>query len=141
MGGLPIVLIEASPIKTSAPFFYYLFYFCVLLVAPILWVVVWKFIRTRDFFQRNAPHPTAKPWDFVFQQRRPYWVKVILKDGKVIAGRYAHKSFSSSSPAEEQIYLEETWVLGEKGEFVRPIARTAGVLVVGSDISHIEFRE
>lgn len=138
---IPIVLIEASSIKVSAPFLYYLFYFFVLLVAPILWVVVWKFIRTRDFFQRNAPHPTAKPWDFIFQQRKPYWVKVILKDGRVIAGRYADNSFSSSSPAEEQIYLEETWVLGDKGQFVRPIARTAGVLVIGNDISHIEFRE
>jgi|SRR5690606_6795096 len=138
---VPIVLIERSTLSQSSSFLYYLFYLFVLFLAPILWVLIWKYARTRDFFQRNAPHPTAKPWDFVFQQRKPYWVKVTLRDGTIVAGRYAGKSFSSSAPAEEQIYLEETWLLGDKGQFLRKVARTAGVLVLSKEISHIELRE
>ena len=41
-------------------------------------------------------------------------MKVILKDGTLIAGKYAGNSFASSAPADEQLYLEETWILNDK---------------------------
>lgn len=137
---LPILSVERGLLKEAHPTLYNLFYIFVLFLAPIAWVLIWRFLRTRDFFQRNAPHPTAKPWDYVFLQRKPYWVKIHLKDGTVIAGRYAEKSFASSTPAEEQIYLEETWVINDKGAFERPKNNTAGVIVLSSEISYLELR-
>lgn len=137
----PILGIESSQLKTIHPFLYYVFYIFVLFLAPILWVFIWRFLRTREFFQRNAPHPTAKPWDYVFSQRKPCWMKVHLKDGTIIAGRYAEKSFASSAPAEEQIYLEETWILNENGGFERAKNNTTGVIILSSEISHIELRD
>lgn len=136
----PIISIESGNLRDTCKFLYYLFYVFVLFLAPIIWVLIWKYLRTRDFFQRNAPHPTAKPWDYVFAQRKPYWIKVTLKDGTVIAGRYADKSFASSAPAPEQIYLEETWVLNDKGGFERAKNNTEGVIILSSEISHIELR-
>lgn len=136
----PIIAVESGTLRDTCRSLYYLFYIFVLFLAPIIWVLLWKYLRTRDFFQRNAPHPTAKPWDYVFAQRKPYWVKVTLKDGTVIAGRYADKSFSSSAPAPEQIYLEQTWVLNDKGGFERAKNNTAGVLILSSEISHVELR-
>lgn len=136
----PIIYIESGTLKETCRFLYYLFYIFVLFIAPIIWVLIWKHLRTRDFFQRNAPHPTAKAWDYVFAQRKSYWVKVTLKDGTIIAGRYADKSFASSAPAPEQIYLEETWVLNDNGGFERAINNTAGVIILSSEISHIELR-
>lgn len=137
----PIISVESGKLKDECRAVYYLFYIFVLFIAPIIWVLLWKYLRTRDFFQRNAPHPTAKPWDYVFAQRRPYWIKVTLKDGTVIAGRYADKSFASSAPAQEQIYLEETWVLNQNGGFERRKNNTAGVLILSSEISHVELRD
>lgn len=136
----PIDLIESGPLRETCRFLYFLFYIFVLFIAPIIWVLIWKYLRTRDFFQRNAPHPTAKPWDYVFAQRKPYWVKVTLKDGSIIAGRYADKSFASSAPAPEQIYLEETWILNDNGGFERVKNNTAGVIILSNEISHIELR-
>ncbi|WP_404409618.1 DUF6338 family protein [Pseudidiomarina marina] len=136
----PIIAIESGTLRDTCPALYYLFYIFVFFFAPIIWVLFWKYLRTRDFFQRNAPHPTAKPWDYVFAQRKQYWVKVTLKDGTVIAGRYANKSFASSAPAPEQIYLEQTWVLNDRGGFERAKNNTAGVLVLSSEISHVELR-
>lgn len=136
----PITGIESSNIRHSCPLLYYIFYIFVFLIAPIIWATLWRYIRTRDFFQKNAPHPTLKPWDYVFSQRKPYWVKVVLKDGSVIAGRYADKSFASSSPAQEQIYLEQTWMLNANGGFERPKNNTAGIIILSSEISHIELR-
>jgi hypothetical protein len=137
----PIISIESGNLQESCKFLYCLFYVFVFFIAPIVWVFIWKYLRTRDFFQRNAPHPTAKPWDYVFAQRKPYWVKVILKDGTIIAGRYADKSFVSSAPAPEQIYLEETWILNDKGGFLRAKNNTAGVIILSDEISHIELRD
>lgn len=138
---LPIRWIEASGALKNCPIGYYLFYLFVFVIAPFLWALFWKRLRSTEFFQRRAPHPTEKPWDFLFEQRKPYWVKVTLTDGRIIAGRYCSKSFASSAPAEEQIYLEETWILGEGGEFVRKIERTAGTLILAKNISHVELRE
>ncbi len=136
----PILAVESGTMRDSCRFLYYSFYIFVLFFAPIVWVLLWKYIRTRDFFQRNAPHPTAKPWDYVFAQRKSYWVKVTLKDGTVIAGRYGDKSFASSAPAPEQIYLEQTWVLNNNGGFERAKNDTAGVLILSSEISYVELR-
>lgn len=137
----PIITIESGSLKNAHPSLYYMFYVFVLFVAPIIWVFIWRHLRTKEFFLRNAPHPTKKPWDYLFAQRKPYWVEVFLKNGNVIAGLYANNSSASSAPAPEQIYLEETWVLDVDGKFERAIADTAGVIILTSEISHIEFRK
>lgn len=138
---VPFMLVKKLALASSYPLVYYLFYFFAIFVAPILWVLIWKLMRASSFMQRTAPHPTAKPWDFVFQKRKWYWVKVTLANGTVIGGRYAGNSFASSAPAPEQMYLEECWVLGEKGQFFRKKNQTAGVLILSKEISHIELRE
>lgn len=84
----PIYEIETSHIRSSHPTAYIFFYFFVLFIAPVVWACLLKRLRTTQYFQRILPHPTAKPWDYVFGQRRPYWIIVTLKDGKQIAGKY-----------------------------------------------------
>lgn len=135
-----IFAVEKSALRTVHPTLYGLFYVMVLLVGPVIWAIIWKWMRSWQVFQKNAPHPTAKPWDFVFQQRKPYWVIVHLKEGGMIGGLYSDRSFASSAPAEEQIYLEQEWVV-EEGGLTRAVESSAGVLISGSEIAHIEFRQ
>jgi len=117
-----------------------LFYILVMFISPVLLVELWKRVRQSRMFQKNAPHPTSKPWDYVFSQRKMYWMKVVLKDGTIVAGKFGDRSFASSAPAEEQIYMEETWVLDENGGFLRCKNNSAGVVIVSKEISHIELR-
>lgn len=133
-----VQIVEGSQLKSVHGWLYYLFYVFVLVLAPALWVLIWKWVRTRNIFQRNAPHPIAKPWDYVFQQGKTYWVIVYMKDGTRLAGRYGAGSFASSAPAEEQIYLSESWVM-ENDLLHHAVDRTAGVLILSAEISHIEF--
>lgn len=137
---IPIISVESGGLKESCPFLYYSFYLIVLLIAPIVWVLLWKYLRTREFFLRNAPHPTSRTWDFLFSQRKPYWAKVILKNGTIIGGLYSTKSNASSAPSPEQIYLEQTWIIDANGAFVRKKNETEGVLILSDEISHIELR-
>lgn len=136
---LPIYKIETLKIRETYPTAYVCFYVAVLFIAPVLWTYLLKKLRTTQFFQGALPHPTEKPWDYVFSQRKPYWVIVSLKDGGQIAGRYDSRSFASSAPASEQLYLEETWVLNEDGGFERSRTNSAGILILASDIVKIEF--
>ena len=78
----------------------YLFTVFLLLIAPIFWSILYKWFRTWSCVQSIIPHPTLKPWDYVFSKRISFWIKVFLKDGKIIGGKYSSNSFASSFPAE-----------------------------------------
>jgi hypothetical protein len=135
----PIYYLEAINLSKSHPNLYVLFYFGVLFVVPVLLVIGWRFLREFEWLQKFVPHPTQKPWDFVFSQRKVYWVTVTLKNGAKIAGMYGPNSFASSAPSDEQIYLEEQWILNDDGGFDRAVEQTSGVIVLSSEILSIEF--
>ena len=136
---MPIWLVETNNLNIYFPFLYVLFYFIVLFISPILIAWMWQKLRKSNFFQTQMTHPIAKPWDYVFSQRKSYWVKITLKNGKLIGGKYAENSFSSSYPEEEQLYLEETWIMKDNGGFDRPKKRTSGILISSNEILYIEF--
>lgn len=134
-----IALVEKSQLNITHLFFYILFYLFVLFIAPVLWAALWTKIRKSQFFQSYAAHPTLKPWDFLFSQRKPYWVIVTLKNGEKIAGLYGENSFASSEPASEQLYLEEEWLLNRNGMFDRVVNKTAGILITAHEIVTVEL--
>ena len=137
----PIYKIETCDIKTIHPDMYVLFYMFVLFIAPVITAISWRNFRECDFIQKFAPHPTAKPWDHVFSKRQTHWMIVTLKNGNKIAGKYGPASFVSSYPAEEQIYLEEEWVLNEDEGFDRMVEQTAGIIIMPSEIALVELKK
>ena len=103
------------------------------------WACLLRKLRTTQFFQSALPHPIGKPWDYVFSQRKPFWIIVYLKDGKRIGGRYDSQSFASSAPSAEQLYLQETWEINSAGGLERQRVDSAGILILASDIVCVEF--
>lgn len=134
-----IVYVEDAGFRQIHPSLYYVFYVFVLFVSPFFLVLAWKWLRTHERFKGTAPHPTPKPWDFVFKQAKPFWIVVYLKNGNKVGGRYSGKSFASSFPADEQIYLEESWLVSDAGLLDRAVKQSAGVLIMASEISYVEF--
>lgn len=137
----PIYLVESGNYRQSNPSLYIAFYGFVLLIAPIIWAIGFRYLRTTDFLQRLLPHPTAKPWDYVFSQRTSYWVLVTLKNGKKYGGLFGSNSFASSSPAPEQIYLESHWKINDDGFLKEECKNSAGIIIVCAEIESIEFRK
>lgn len=135
----PIYAVEHFNLRTSYPALYVLFYVVVLLLAPIGWAWGFLWLRKTQLLQRSIAHPTGKPWDFVFSQRIPYWVIATLNDGRKVAGLYHSKSFASSSPAPEQIYLQEAWVLSKNGGFERARTDSAGIIILAKEIATLEL--
>jgi len=134
-----IIFIHSDHFYSDHRAIYFLSILLVLFVIPIIWPLIILKLSCWPPISKRIIHPIRKPWDYVFGKKRCYWVIVHLRDGKKIAGRYDKSSFSSSYPAEEQIYLEEVWHLDERGAFVRPVDRSAGIIILGKDISSLEF--
>jgi hypothetical protein len=108
---------------------------------PAVWPVLVLWIMKRPLLAAHIVNPIQKPWDFVFSRREPAWVIVHLKNGGVIGGKFGSKSFASSYPAKEQIYVEELWRLDDQRNFINRIERTKGSIVLGEDILAVEFFE
>ena len=138
----PVILcVEANEVADSSPVWYGAFYLMVLFVCPVLWVIIWRWLRGLEYIQKSLPHPTGKPWDFVFSKRECHWVILTLKNGEKVAGKYAENSFTSSTPNPEQVYLEESWVINDDGGFERPRNNSRGILVLSDEISTVELFE
>lgn len=134
-----IFWVEQSGTRTRWPEAYFAFWAFVILVAPVLWAWLYRYLRKRPYVQRYLPHPTEAAWDYVFERKKAWWVIATLTDGRRIAGRYDADSFVSSAPCPEQIYLEECWQMNDDGGFERRHQDTAGVLILQASISTLEF--
>jgi hypothetical protein len=111
------------------------------IIMPILWAYTYLKIINWKIISSHIVHPTLRPWDLKFSEGEPAWIIVHLKDGRLIGGRYQEKSYASSYPAEEQIYLEQVWRLDENGKFLEAIGRSKGIIIFNSEITAVEFFE
>ena len=135
----PVWWMHQHGVPQEHPFWYGAFWLFTVLILPVsLSLGFWK-LRTSRFMQSSFPHPVGRAWDYVFSRRTRHWVIVTLKDGKQFAGKYDSRSFSSSAPHPEQLYLEQAWKLTASGGFDRARRDTAGILLLGSEIVSVEL--
>ena len=79
--------------------------------------------------------PTS--WDYVFSKYEPYWLEIVVSDGKVIRGLFYDNSFASSEPGEKDIYLEELYE--KKENSWEKVRQTKGVWINHNEIRYIKF--
>ena len=135
-----IIPIHTGNFFASHKIEYSILIFIIFLVAPALWPILYIKLSSWGPTTKHVRNPFEKPWDYVFAKRESYWVIVNLRNGQKVGGRFGEKSFASSYPAKEQIYLEEVWELDEKGKFLHPIKRSRGAIILSDkDILSLEF--
>lgn len=113
----------------------------VMVVVPAFWPFAFLRLSACRPIAKRFVNPIRKPWDYVFGKHDPFWIIVHLKDGQKIAGRFGIDSFASSNPADEQIYLEEVWVLGDDDSFLAPVEDSRGIIIMNNEIRAVEFFE
>lgn len=118
---------------------FYLILFVVMIVGPVSWPAIFLKLSRNSFFKQYIIDPTPKPWDHVFGKKEPSWIIVHLQNGGMIGGIYDTKSFTSSFPIEEQIYLEEVWEVDEQKNFIKPVDRSKGIIIFNEEIASVEL--
>jgi len=82
-------------------------------------------------------HPIPTAWDHMFGRRAEnYFILFHLKSGVKLGGFYGKNSFVSAFPNEQEIYVEEVWII--EGESQK-IEGTAGAFIKMQECSHIEL--
>jgi hypothetical protein len=136
---LPLIALMRS--GSLPAFWWYASTLMVLVACPIAWpFALVRFLQIPGVAKRVV-NPIPRAWDCVFDGRESYWIIVHLKDQRRIGGLYSSKSFSSSSPAGPEIFLEQVWRLDEKGAFIEPVGSTKGILILGEEMLALEFFE
>ena len=135
-----IIAIHTDGFQTNYPYVYYGLSLLILFIMPIIWPITLLKILEQPFFKNRVINPVLKPWDRLFAQRKAYWVIVHLKNGKMIGGKYGIRSFTSTYPAPEQIYLEEVWDIDPSSKrFIRIMDRTQGIIISEDEFQSLEF--
>lgn len=111
-----IVFVYKNRLYLDPPWWLYIAFFLVVFCFPAIWPIGLIRLRRRIGIPE---HPTKRSWDYVFGSSNPYWVIMHLKNGTRIGAKYSAKSFASSYPAEEQIYVEQAWRHDDNGKFVK----------------------
>lgn len=104
--------------------------------AAAAWCVTW-WQRRKAPAARFRSTPTA--WDQMFQNRGSCFVRVRLRDGVWAGGWYGSRSYATSYPQPNELFLQTAWIMAADGRFVRPIERSAGLHVRGSDVDLLEL--
>jgi hypothetical protein len=64
-----------------------------------------------------------------------------MKNGKVVAGLCGNKSFASSFPADEDLYLEKVCTLSADGKMDGIVPNSMGAIIRMENVALIEFFE
>src|SRR4051794_5356680 len=120
---------------------YYLLMFGIIVISPSLLAIGTYRLRTSDTLRKFVIHPSPTPWDFLFGQRRAFWMLFHLKSGERLGGYYATNSFTSSFPNAQEIYVECLWRLDESSRFCEPVPDSAGAIVRADECHFIELFE
>jgi len=134
-----IFLLLHFKIYENHPFIFSGLVLLIIFFFPALWTLIYIKAINSSWLAKRIVHPIKRPWDWFFSKRESCWMIVTLKDGRKIGGVFSDKSYASSFPLPEQIYLETIWNLDQDGRFVTPVERSKGVIILNEGISTVEF--
>ncbi|MBI9038512.1 MAG: hypothetical protein JEY97_10295 [Bacteroidales bacterium] len=134
-----IILIDKYDLVNNNFALYILLVIFIIFIAPIIWTIIFVWLSKSKKLRKYILSPIKNPWDYYFEKNKSCWVIVNLKNGERIGGVYSSKSFSSAFPNKEQIYLEQLWEIDTKGNFLRKIDRSDGIIIIDDEIKSVEF--
>jgi hypothetical protein len=89
----------------------------------------------------DAVHATPSGWEHFFQKGYRAFLRVTLKDGRVVAGYFGNRSFAGYTADTPDLYLEQRYQLNEQDWFDGAAPGTLGVYVRADEIVSVEFYE
>lgn len=134
-----LVFLHRNEFPIHHPYWHAFAMMLVILIAPVFWPLLWsKVIRNKNLMKHfHLPYPTA--WDYFFDQRKPAFVLIHLKNGRKIGGYYGPNSYATSFPRDGDIFMEAAIRVNGIGNFEKIVENTMGVLIRKDEYELLEF--
>jgi hypothetical protein len=137
---IPIILIAFNgDFYIQQRFLFFVFIFLIFAAGPVVLPIIYYRLRKSRFLLKYISYPAPTAWNYKFNLREDFWIKIYLTSGEKYGGIFGTKSCVSSYPEEEQIYIQELWLLDDNGGFDRKVNMSSGGIFFKKDIKFIEF--
>lgn len=88
---------------------------------------------------RRPYDPTPSAWDFAFGKGEASWVRVQLEGGRWLGGYFGGRSYASSFPNPQEIFVEEGWVINDDGTFTDLVHAPGGMIIKCDNAVSVDF--
>jgi hypothetical protein len=112
-----------------------------LAVAAIFMSLMWNHISKKLERRGWILDRYDNAWDYFFLKKRECWIRVHLKDGRMVGGFMGTDSFASLYPNSGHLYLQEVWELDQNGQFQARATQTAGMILSPDNYNFVELYE
>lgn len=85
-------------------------------------------------------HPTRTAWDYAFSKNRCAFVVCTLKDGQQIGGLYGGRSYATSFPVDQELFIERVCLIKD-GKPVEWVPGSRGMVIKTAECRTVEFLE
>lgn len=123
--------------------------YLVVLGLPTLWPIIVLLLRDNEKWSKvfwppkqmfaAMLKPEATPWDRVFSKQK--FIRITLKDGGFVGGFLDKGSLISTSPGDEQIFIQSEYAVDQESGEIGEQLEATGVLINGTEIKLIELIE
>lgn len=109
-------------------------------VAPVCWAFLTFWTRKRLAARGWITlHPTPTAWDHVFGTLKGAWLRVKLRDGTRVGGRWEAGAFAGTSVTKRDLYLKAARPIGDDGRFGDDYQIAQELLIREEEIGLIEI--
>jgi len=114
-----------------------------LVVSPSLLGAAAAWSRQWTWLARVLRSPLPTSWDHAFSRTRlgERWIRIHLKDGRMVGGLLREGSHASAYPHPQDVFVKEQWSLSSDGRFRERIEQSGGILIRADDCVLMEFFE
>ena len=107
-------------------------------LIPILLAFAYIKIISSKYFRENFDILIPTAWNWYFSQRPHCMLLISLKNGSEVIGYFGNKSYATSYPSEESIYLETVYKYDDKNELTM-VPNSDGMVIAKNEFSTIQF--
>jgi len=116
-------------------------------ITPAALALLIYFLRSTGWIRRalrrlhvNVVSPMPTAWDEFFSRGEGCYIVFHLKSQEVVGARFDTRSFATTYPGPQELYVEELWVIdAATRQFIKPVANTKGVIIKLDDCDFMEM--
>lgn len=136
---LPALFLLNEKNLETHPVWYWAALVLLLILGPAALAVGYKSLHKLKWLGKWVQAPYQTSWDYFFDQRIACFIRVHLKDGRMIGGYWGKGSYASAYPHEGDLYISRAVQVAADGTLTGAVEGSRGILIRKEEYSFLEF--